>query len=253
MQIDFTDKVVLVTGASRGIGRSIAIEFAKLNAKVIVHYNRNKEAAERVLSEMAGDGHIMVKGDLADPVAIDDVVSTAIDKLGKIDVLVNNAGIWEEQPIVDLSFEDWQNVWKRTIQTNLTGAANITFLTIKHMIKNGGGKIINVASRAAYRGEPTAPYYGASKAGLIAFGQSMARALGKYNILIYAVAPAFIQTEMTRDILVGPEGDSIRNQSPLGRVGTPEEVAHTVTFLASEGTDFLTGCVVDINGASYLR
>ena len=173
--------------------------------------------------------------------------------MGKIDVLVNNAGIWEEQPVVDLSFEAWQNVWERTIQTNLTGAAHVTFLIVKHMVIAGGGKIINVASRAAYRGEPTAPYYGASKAGLIAFGQSMARALGKYNILVYAVAPAFIQTEMTREALTGAEGDAIRNQSPLGRVGTPEEVAHTVTFLAGEGTDFLTGCVVDINGASYLR
>ena len=253
MQIDFTDKVVLVTGASRGIGRSIAIEFAQLNATVAVHYNKNKQAAEKTLSKMTGENHITVKGDLSDPVAVDDIVSTTIDKMGKIDVLVNNAGIWEEQPIVDLSFEEWQNVWEKTIQTNLTGAANITFLTVKHMIKNGGGKIVNVASRAAYRGEPTAPYYGASKAGLIAFGQSMARALGKHNILIYAVAPAFIQTEMTRDVLVGPEGDAIRNQSPLGRVGTPEEVAHTVTFLAGEGTDFLTGCVVDVNGASYLR
>ena len=253
MDIDFTDQVVLVTGSSRGIGRAIALEFAKLNAKVAVHYNKNKQAAENTLSELPGNNHIIVKGDLSDPVAVEDIASTVIEKFGKIDVLVNNAGIWEEQPIVDLSFEEWQAVWEKTIQTNLTGAANITFLVAKQMIKNGGGKIINVASRAAYRGEPTAPYYGASKAGLIAFGQSMARALGKYNILVYSVAPGFIQTEMVREVLTGKEGDSIRNQSPLGRIGTPEEVAHTVTFLAGKGTDFLTGCVVDINGASYLR
>lgn len=253
MRSDFTNKVVLVTGASRGMGRVIAVEFAESNAKVAVHYNKNREAAEMTVSKMAGKGHIMVKGDLSDPVAIDDIVSTTIDTMGTIDILVNNAGIWEEQPIVDLSFDAWQNVWERTIQTNLTGPAHLTFLTVKHMVKNGGGKIINVASRAAYRGEPAAPYYGASKAGLIAFGQSMARALAKYNILVYAVAPAFIQTEMTREVLSGERGDAIRNQSPLGRIGTPQEVANTITFLAGSGTDFLTGCVVDINGASYLR
>jgi len=253
MNTDFSGKNILITGASRGIGRAIALHFARLKARVAIHYNSNLQAAEQTLAELEGSDHILVAGDISSPDAVKKIADTALNRMGKIDVLVNNAGIWEERSLADISYGQWQEVWNRTMNTNLTGAANLTFLIIQHMIKNGGGKIINVASRAAYRGEPSAPYYGASKAGLIAFGQSMARALGRHNILIYAVAPAFIATEMTDDILSGPEGDAIRSQSPLNRVGTVEEVANTVTFLAGEGTGFLTGCVVDINGASYLR
>ena len=253
MNTDFSGKNILITGASRGIGRAIAVRFAKLKARVAIHYNKNREAAEQTLAELEGSNHLLVAGDISDPDAVKKIADTALNGMGGIDVLVNNAGIWEERSLADLSYDQWQEVWNRTMNTNLTGAANLTFLIIQHMIKKGGGKIINVASRAAYRGEPSAPYYGASKAGLIAFGQSMARALGRHNILFYAVAPAFIATEMTDDILSSPEGDTIRSQSPLNRVGTVEEVANTVTFLAGAGTGFLTGCVVDINGASYLR
>jgi NAD(P)-dependent dehydrogenase (short-subunit alcohol dehydrogenase family) len=121
------------------------------------------------------------------------------------------------------------------------------------MIKRNRGNIVNISSRGAFRGEPESPAYGASKAGLNSFSQSMAQSLAPHNIFVYVVAPGFVQTEMVAELLSGPDGKSIREQSPLGRVATPDEIARTVLFLASEGTDYLTGCIVDINGASYLR
>ena len=121
------------------------------------------------------------------------------------------------------------------------------------MMKSGSGKIINITSRGAFRGEPNAPAYGASKAGLNAFSQSMAQALAPHNIFVYAVAPGFVETDMSASLLCGPKGDAIRAQSPLNRVARSEEVARVVLFLATEGTDYLTGCIIDVNGASYLR
>jgi NAD(P)-dependent dehydrogenase (short-subunit alcohol dehydrogenase family) len=129
----------------------------------------------------------------------------------------------------------------------------MSFCIIQHMKERGGGKIVNVSSRGAFRGEPDAPAYGASKAGLNAMSQSLAKALAPHNIFVYVVAPGFVETDMAAPALSGPKGNAIRQQSPLGRVALPEEVAQAVTFLASEGTDYLTGCIVDINGASYLR
>ena len=121
------------------------------------------------------------------------------------------------------------------------------------MMQRNRGKIVNISSRGAFRGEPEAPAYGASKAGLNSFSQSMAQSLAPHNIFVYVVAPGFVQTEMVAELLSGPDGESIQKQSPLGRVATTDEVANTVLFLASEGTDYLTGCIVDVNGASYLR
>ena len=151
------------------------------------------------------------------------------------------------------SFEQWRRSWERTIFTNLMGPAHLSFQVARHMLNAGGGKIINITSRGAFRGEPNAPAYGASKAGLNAFSQSMAQALAPHNIFIYAVAPGFVETDMAASVLAGPEGDAIRAQSPLNRVARPAEVARVVLFLAGEGTDYLTGCIIDVNGASYLR
>ena len=139
------------------------------------------------------------------------------------------------------------------MSVNLIGPSNLTFLVGQEMIKSGGGRIINISSRGAFRGEPDAPAYGASKAGLNAMSQSLAKALAPYNIFVFVIAPGWVDTDMASDSLSGRGGDDIRNQSPLGRVATPNEVARTALFLASEGTDFLTGCVIDVNGASYLR
>jgi NAD(P)-dependent dehydrogenase (short-subunit alcohol dehydrogenase family) len=133
------------------------------------------------------------------------------------------------------------------------GPAHLSFHVIRHMLNAGGGKIINITSRGALRGEPNAPAYGASKAGLNAFSQSMAQAMAPHNIFIYAVAPGFVETDMAASELAGPEGDAIRAQSPLNRVARPAEVARVVLFLAGRGTDYLTGGIIDVNGASYLR
>jgi 3-oxoacyl-[acyl-carrier protein] reductase len=139
------------------------------------------------------------------------------------------------------------------LDTNLIGAANATYCAAQQMIKQGGGRIVNISSRGAFRGEPDAPAYGASKAGLNAMSQSLAKYLAPYNIFVGVVAPGFVQTDMARDHLTGPQGDAIRNQSPLGRVAQPEEVAYAALFLASEGSQFMTGAIIDVNGASYLR
>ncbi len=253
MDIQFRNKVVLVTGASRGIGREIAKQFAESGAQVALHYHRNRKAAEETLAELAGGPHRMYQADLSDPDSVLTLPERVIHEMGRVHVLVNNAGIFEERPIAGLVFEEWKDIWNRTINTNLIGPAHLSFCMVKHMMTIGGGKIVNISSRGAFRGEPDAPAYGASKAGLNALSQSMAKALAPHGIFVYAIAPGFVETEMTAPLLFGPQGDSIRNQSPLGRVGRAEEIARTVVFLASEGTEYLTGCIVDINGASYLR
>jgi 3-oxoacyl-[acyl-carrier protein] reductase len=190
---------------------------------------------------------------LSDATSIGDLVQKALNEMGKIDVLVNNAGVYEFHPVATSSFEQWRQSWERTVSTNLMGPAHLSFHVVRHMLNTGGGKIINITSRGAFRGEPNAPAYGASKAGLNAFSQSMAQALAPHNIFIYAVAPGFVETDMAASVLAGPEGDAIRAQSPLNRVARPAEVARVVLFLATEGTDYLTGSIIDVNGASYLR
>src|SRR5512139_1343613 len=244
---------VLVTGASRGIGRAIAEAFAEAGDRVAVHYGRSKDLAEQVAASLPGDGHVVVQADMADPGAVREAVDSAASQLGRLDVLVNNAGIFVSHPPLETTYEEWQEAWSRTLATNLTGAANATFCAVPHLISAGGGVVVNVSSRGAFRGEPNNPAYGASKAGMNAFGQSMALALAPHDIRVGTVAPGFVQTEMAREVLDGPGGDAVRNQSPLGRVAMPEEVASAVFWLASEGARFSTGTIIDVNGASYLR
>jgi 3-oxoacyl-[acyl-carrier protein] reductase len=253
MNADFADKVVLVTGASRGIGREIARQFALRGARLAVHFHQNRQAAEQTLADVPDNSHLLLQADLSDADGAADLAQKALHAAGKIDVLVNNAGVYEFHPAATSSFEEWWRSWERTIFTNLMGPAHLSFQVIRHMLDAGGGKIINITSRGAFRGEPNAPAYGASKAGLNAFSQSMAQALAPHHIFVYAVAPGFVETDMAASVLAGPEGDAIRAQSPLNRVARPAEVARTVLFLAGEGTDYLTGCIIDVNGASYLR
>jgi 3-oxoacyl-[acyl-carrier protein] reductase len=244
---------VLVTGASRGIGRSIARAFAEAGDRVAVHYGGSLDAARQTLAALSGDGHRLVQADLTDANAVRAAVDQAAEQLGGLDVLVNNAGIFVAHPPLETGYEAWQEAWTRTLATNLTGAANATFCAIPHLRAAGGGAVVNVTSRGAFRGEPDNPAYGASKAGLNAFTQSMALALAPHDIRVAAVAPGFVQTEMAREVLDGPGGDAVRAQSPFGRVARPEEVASAVVWLASEGARFSTGTIIDVNGASYLR
>lgn len=251
--MNFTKKTVLVTGASRGIGRATALAFAQAGAQVAIHYNRNREAAEQTKELLAGSGHILVQANVADSRAVEQMVARTISELDTIDILVNNAGVYFEHPPDEVDYQTWQDAWQQTLAVNLIGAANVAYCVAQHMLKRKTGRIINVTSRGAFRGEPTAPAYGASKAGLNAFSQSLAKQLAPYNIFVTAVAPGFVETDMAQDILDSPAGEAIRQQSPLNRVAKPEEVACAILFLASEGAEFVTGGIIDVNGASYLR
>jgi NAD(P)-dependent dehydrogenase (short-subunit alcohol dehydrogenase family) len=253
MQKNMDEQTVLVTGASRGIGKAIAIAFANIGARVILHYNKNNIAAEETLAGLSGDDHVLIQADISDPEAVHDMIEKIRMDIGKIDVLVNNAGIYEQADMLELSYEEFREHFSNTMNTNLVGVANLSFLVIKEMVAAGGGKIINISSRGAFRGEPFALPYGASKAGLNALGQSLSVALASKNIFVYTIAPGFVETDMAIEILEGPGGDAIRNQSPLHRVAQPEEIAKTVVFLAAEGPEYMTGGIIDINGASYLR
>ena len=246
-------RAVLVTGSSRGIGRAIALAFAAQGDRVAVHANRSAEDAEQVRAELPGEGHTVVTADVADPEAIGRAVDVAAAALGGLQVLVNNAAVYTAHPPLETSYAAWQEAWSRTLAVNLLGPANATFRALPHLVAAGGGAVVNVSSRGAFRGEPANPAYGASKAGLNAFGQSMAIALAPHGISVGTVAPGFVQTEMAREVLDGPGGDAVRAQSPYGRVARPEEVAAAVLWLASPGAAFSTGTIIDVNGASYLR
>jgi NAD(P)-dependent dehydrogenase (short-subunit alcohol dehydrogenase family) len=251
--MSFDEQVVLVTGASRGIGRAVAQQFASAGARVAVHYCRDRDAAEETLSSLDGGPHGIFQADVADPAQTQALAESVLGQMGRIHVLVNNAGIFEEHPIADIDYEDWQSAWDRTLRTNLVGPANLCHCVARHMIDAGGGRIVNVSSRGAFRGEPEAPAYGASKAGLNSMSQSLAKALAPHNVFVTVVAPGWVETDMSTEHLAGPAGDSIRGQSPMNRVARPDEIARAVVFLASSGVDYLTGCIVDANGASYLR
>lgn len=246
-------RAVLVTGASRGIGSAIARAFAAGGDRVAVHFGHSGDSAERVAASLAGHGHCVVGADLADAAAIRRMVDEAAERLGGLDVLVNNAGVFRPHPIEETNYEDWQHAWEETLRINLLGAANVSWCAAQHMIRGGGGSIVNVSSRGAFRGEPEQPAYGASKAALVSLGQSLARALGPHGISVTSVAPGFVQTDMAAEALAGERGERRRAESPLGRIATPEEVAATVVFLASDQAVMTSGSVLDINGASHLR
>jgi NAD(P)-dependent dehydrogenase (short-subunit alcohol dehydrogenase family) len=245
-------RAVLVTGASRGIGRAVAQAFAELGDRVAVHHRGSPGLAGEVLAGLPGEGHVVVQADLADAAAVRQMVDEAHAGLGGLDVLVNNAGTFLPHPITEVSYEQWQDAWREVLAVNLTGAANVTWCAVQYM-KATGGRIVNVTSRGAYRGEPRHPAYGASKAGLNSFGQSMARALAPFGIAVASVAPGFVETAMARPDLDAAQGDEIRAQSPFGRVATTGEVAAAVVYLASEQAEWASGAVLDLNGASYLR
>jgi NAD(P)-dependent dehydrogenase (short-subunit alcohol dehydrogenase family) len=254
--MSFDGKRALITGASGSIGQAIARRFASAGAKVAVHYNRSRTAADQLIAELDGEGHIAVGADMGDGASVQRLVDAAIDGLGGLDVLVNNAGIDLKHAVAEVDYEEWQRAWQQVTAINLIGTANASYCAARHMMRHGGGRIVNVSSRGAYRGEPEHTSYGASKAGMSALSQSLAKELGPFGIYVTAVAPGWVEGGMADQVLKSEDNETIRAvmaQSPLGRVARPDEVAHTVLFLASEGAEFLTGAVVDINGASYLR
>lgn len=220
---------ILVTGGSRGIGAAIAQAFRDLGDEVVALSSSDV--------------------DLADPEAIERVVDAAADALGGIDVLVNNAGLVELGSL-DLPYAQWQAMWRRTFAVNVFGAADMSYCVARHMIARGTrGRIVNVGSRGAFRGEPDMPAYGASKAALHSMGQSLAVALAPHGIAVASVAPGFVGTDRVADMVT----DEVLAQSPFGRVAKPEEVAAAVVYLASPAAEWASGAVLDLNGASYLR
>ncbi len=246
-------RAVLVTGSSRGIGRAVAEAFAALGDRVAVHYGASRAEGEESVAALPGAGHLLVQSDMGDADGVRRAVDTAAEGLGGLDVLVNNAGVFALHPPTETSYEDWQAAWSRTLAVNLVGAANATFCALPYLRDSPAAAVVNVSSRGAFRGEPQGPAYGASKAGLNAFGQSMAVALAPHGIAVGTVAPGFVETHMVRNSLEGAAGDGIRAQSPFGRVARPDEVAAAVVWLASPLARFASGTIIDVNGASYLR
>ncbi len=246
-------KTALVTGASRGIGRAIAHSYAAAGATVILHYHQDRKSAEQTAADLPGNGHTLLKANLSQPVECRRLVEEAVLTTGRLDIAVNNAGLFSPHPPATASFEEWQAAWTLTLGVNLVGAAHVAYWSVQQMIQSGGGRIINISSRGAFRGEPDAPAYGASKAGLNAMSQSLAQALAPHNILVFAVAPGWVDTEMAKPHLIGKEGEEIRNQSPFKRIAAPEEIAQVALFLAAEAPPFMSGSLIDVNGASYLR
>jgi len=250
---DFSGKNVLITGGSRGIGRAAALEFARRGARVAISYRTDNEAARRTLSSLPGGPHLSLQADVGQAGSARFLVEKTVSTFGRLDIVVNNAGVVADHRIDEVSFEEWMSAWNNILAVNLLGPANVTYFAVQHMISIGGGRIVNVSSRGAFRGEPDMPAYGASKAGLNAMSQSLAQRLGKYNITVGVVAPGFVETDLAASRLAGPDGEAIRQQSSFGRVATPEEVAAAIVFLCAEGTEFTTGAIIDVNGASYLR
>jgi NAD(P)-dependent dehydrogenase (short-subunit alcohol dehydrogenase family) len=243
----------LVTGASRGIGRATALAFAADGDRVAINHRDSQAEADQLLHELPGSGHVCIQADLSDPDAAQALVQSTVASLGRLDVLINNAGISLLHDIAADDFATWRAAWDRTLAVNLSGPAYVTYWAVQQMIQQGGGRIINISSRGAFRGEPDQPAYGASKAGLNAFGQSLARALGGQGIAVMTIAPGWVATDMSSGELQRPGGSEILQQSPFGRMARPEEIAAAAVFFASPEAEFTSGAVLDINGASYLR
>lgn len=235
-----TKPVALVTGASRGIGRAIALELAQAGMTVAVNYARSPEAAQTVVDEMEGNGAIF-GADVSQADQVQQLFTDVLEKFGRLDVLVNNAGITRDGLLMRMKDEDWQQV----IDLNLTGVFLCTRAATKLMLKQRSGRIINISSTSGVLGNAGQTNYAAAKAGVIGFTKSVARELSSRGITVNAVAPGFINTDMTKDLKL----DGVIAQIPLGRVGKPEEIAGTVRFLATDpAAAYITGQVICVDG-----
>ncbi len=232
---------ILVTGSTRGIGAAIVEALKGQDVRVVGHGSR--------------DGNGVIGADLTDPLAADRLWDMAIERLdGRIDVLVNNAGVFEPAA-VDLPLDEWHAQWGRTMQINLQAAADLCRRAVLHFREHqSGGRIVNVASRAAYRGDsPAHWHYAAAKAGMVGMTKSIARGFAIEGILAFTVTPGFVMTGMAEDYVASRGGDKLLADIPLGRVAMPEEVANAVAYLALQAPPSMTGAVIDINGASFVR
>ncbi|MFV9674974.1 MAG: 3-oxoacyl-[acyl-carrier-protein] reductase [Anaerolineales bacterium] len=243
--MDFKDKVAIVTGASRGIGRAIALEFGGRGARVVVNFNQNSSAADEVVKKISESGGeaFTHQADVSVFEQADGLVKTSIEKYGDLHILVNNAGITRDGLIMTMSESDWDDV----IQTNLKSTFNCCKAAIRHMLRRRYGRIINIASVSGIMGNPGQTNYSASKAGQIGFTRALAREVASRTITVNAIAPGFIQTDIWSTV---PEDaqESLMDIIPLGRVGQPEEIAKAAAFLASDDAAYITGHILTVDG-----
>ncbi len=240
-------KAAVVTGAAKGIGRMIAIALAEDGADLVITENVSSAADTAKKIETIGRKALVVKADVSNPEDAGRVIESCIENFGKIDILVNNAGINRDTLILRMKKEDWDSV----IGVNLTGTFNCTKTAAKYMIKQKGGRIVNITSIVGAMGNPGQANYAASKAGIIGFTKSVARELASRNITVNAVAPGYIVTDMTEKLPDNAKTE-LTKLIPMERFGTPEDVAHCVSFLVSEKASYITGQVIHVNGGMYM-
>jgi 3-oxoacyl-[acyl-carrier protein] reductase len=240
----------LVTGGSRGIGHAISVLFGRLGARVAVHYANDERAAARTVATIraAGGEARPVRADLADPAAAATLVQTAAERLGGIDTLVVNHGIWKRAPIDTMTPEQWDE----TLRVNLTSAYAVCQAVSRMMIAQRAGAIVTIASTAGQRGEAHHSHYAATKGALIAFTRSLAAELAPHGIRVNCVSPGWVLTDMTRETLAGPDGAAAVRKIALGRAGRPEEIAGPVAFLASDLASYMYGEVLAVNGGAVM-
>jgi 3-oxoacyl-[acyl-carrier protein] reductase len=252
MIIDLSGRAVLVTGASRGIGAAIARRLAAAGARVALHYGHNRSAAEKLAGEIGNGAHVFGQ-DLADAAGCEALWSSVQAHFGKVDALINNAGIAVPSPL-DTSTSQWVTDWDHTLAVNLRAAGILSRAAIAHFRARGGGRIVNIASRAAFRGDqPDYLAYAASKAGMVALTRSIARAFGKDGITAFVLAPGFTRTEMAQEFIDKYGADFAMKDIALARLTEPDDIAPMAVFLVSGLADHATGTSIDLNAASYVR
>ena len=248
-----THQKILVTGASRGIGRAIAEELLRKKAAVALHYRTGLEHVKEIITAYGDENTLPLQANLEDTNATVELFQKLLDGFGSVESVVINAGIFIPHPIDD-PLDSWLDVWRRTVQVNLESAAILTKLSIEHFRKHNGGRLIYIGSRAAFRGE-TEEYlgYAASKGGLTSLAKSVARSFGKYNIKAFVVAPGFTKTEMAMDAIASIGEEKVLRNLALNELTKPEDIAPLVALMCSGKMDHATGTTIDINAGSHIR
>jgi len=251
-EIDLKNKCVLLTGASKGIGKGVATYLMRMGAQVAIHYNSDKEAAEALVSEF-NNGSAAFQADLSKEAAVFSLFEAVERHYKKIDVVILNAGVFLKHPIITTP-EDWLAVWKKTMDINLNAVGLLTKLGLDHFLKKGQGRFVYIGSRAVFRGE-TEEYlaYAASKGGLTSLARSVARSFGKQNIKSFIVSPGFTRTQMAEQFIETYGEERILNEIALNQLTTPQDLAPLIGLMCSGLMDHATGATIDVNAGSHIR